>query len=85
MMDTTHGSKYPTDDNDGEDLRLQDMLTEVAFKEDHNKRLRLQYLQAAKLCDMGVIAAPGSGKWKKNTEEPKQYKYQDQGWYQYQA
>ena len=28
-------------DQDEEDVKLQDALTEIAFKEDHNKRIRL--------------------------------------------
>ena len=34
-------------DEDSEDVKLQDAIVDVAFKEDHNKRLRLTQMRAA--------------------------------------
>ena len=53
-------------DEDGEDVKLQDALVDVAFTEDHNKRLRLTNLRAALVARIRGDAAPtGSGKWAK--------------------
>jgi len=53
-------------DQDEEDVKLQDALTEIAFKEDHNKRIRLLQMRAAILARIRGDAAPaGSSKWAK--------------------
>jgi len=53
-------------DEDGEDVKLQDALVDVAFTEDHNKRLRLTNLRAALVARIRGDAAPtGSSKWAK--------------------
>ena len=45
---------------------IQQALAETAFKEDHNKRLRLKYLRNALVANIRGIAAPtGYGKWAK--------------------
>ena len=54
-------------DQDEEDVKLQDALTEIAlFKEDHNKRIRLLQMRAALVARIRGDAAPtGSSKWAK--------------------
>jgi hypothetical protein len=48
-----------------EDDKLQDALTKIAFKEDHNKTTRLLQMRAALAAARirGDVAPTGSGNW----------------------